>query len=930
MKTKILFILLGVLISLGISAQVGSISGTVTDVATGESLIGATVVVKGTTLGAATDFDGNFTVKGIKPGTYQIEVSYISYATKSVEKVVTANKVTALNVSLESDQKVLTAVEIVATRRTGTEMSVITELKKADQIAVGVSASQIAKTQDRDASAVIRRVPGVNIVDGRFVVIRGLSERYNTVMLNDVITPSLEVDKKAFSFDLIPSSMIDRMLVFKSGGADLPGEFAGGVIKIYTKNIPDENFVSVSLQSAYRMGVTGKSALYNAQGGTSALGFDKGTALPANMPARVRANAVSVNVLNQFNNNWSATPQTLNPDLRLNVATGTKFKIGKIDAGNLTTLTYSNTWNNFQQQRNRWGLYSPEKGASHEIFNFADDYTSNKVNIGLISNFNLRLSSKTSIDFRNFFNQSGINETTIRNGYTDDGQEYRNYAFRYEQRSFYSGQLALTSKLSDRDEIMVTGGFGNTDRSEPDYRRVRTNRALNSNDPFKIILPPSAATFDAARFYSKLNETSVVGAGSWEHKLGEVVDGDRFQNKVKVGFYAEQKDRSFSARWMSYKASNYSKFDQSILDQNIDQVFSAQNLGLNGLTIEEGTNPSDFYSVRNNLLAGYASYSMAVTDRLNAVAGVRAEFNRLQLNSEDYSSIVAVDYPVLSVIPSLNLSYNLTEKQILRFAYTNSVNRPEFREVAPFSYYDFNNDANIQGNPDLKIATVNNLDLRWEIYPNPTELITFGVFYKSFKNPIERFIQGGSGGNTLTYTFANAQKATNAGVEVEVRKSLEGLTNNSFVNKLTLLFNASLLQSKVSVNNAALGFEGQENNRSLQGQSPYLVNTGLYYNDQENGFQMNALYNIVGKSIYAVGDLITATQYEMPRNVIDINFTKRIGKNFEAKGGVSDLLNQSYRRIQDSDRNKSINGNDENILNYKMGTVLNFGFTYKF
>lgn len=917
------------LLTTALKAQVGTLSGVVKDATTGESLIGATVVIKGTSLGAATDFDGNYQVKGIKAGTYVVEVSYISYATKVVDKVViVANQTTVLKVSLDSDEKKLTTVEVVATRRTGTEMSVITELKKADQIAVGVSAAQIAKTQDRDASAVIRRVPGVSIQDGRFVVIRGLSDRYNNVLLNDVLTPSIEVDKKAFSFDLIPSAMIDRMLVFKSGGADLPAEFAGGIIKVYTKNIPDENFVSAGFQLGYRSGTTGRNTQYNSQGGTSFLGFDQGGALPAAFPDRVRPNQISAAEVNQLGNRWSTRAVSIAPDMRFNLATGYKFKIGKIDAGNLTTISYSNTWQSYQQFRNRWGIYDPEAKKSLQIFEQNDDFTQNNVNVGIISNFNFRLGSRTSIDFRNFLNQSGRNETTIRTGSNENSIEFLNYGFRYEQRTVYSGQLGLTHTFDDRNEIKSTVGYSRTDRSEPDYRRVRTIRPAGSNEPFRIVVPPTASTFDAARFFSKLSENGYVATAAFEHKMGELVDGEQFQNKWKIGFYVDQKSRESAARWMSYRATN--GFNDDILNQPVDQVFADQNIGPGGFTLQEGTNPSDFYTASNTILAGFGQINYAITPILQAVVGLRAESSQIKLNSANNTDTVVVDYPQFILAPSLNLALNLTEKQILRFAYTNSVNRPEFREFAPFSYYDFNNDVNIFGNPALKAATIQNFDLRWELYPNPTELITLGVFYKTFKNPIERFIIGGSGGNVLLYSFQNADKAVNYGVEAEVRKSLEGLSNSKFLNNVTVLFNASLLKSTVSLNTADPTFAGQENNRPLQGQSPILVNTGIYYTDTEKGLQVNVLYNVVSKNLYAVGDAINPSQYELPRNVLDLNVTKRLRKNLELRAGVADIINQKYRRVQDSDRNQKIDGLDENILNFIPGRIFSAGISFKF
>src|SRR6478752_5634464 len=270
-------------------AQSGTIKGNIKDEKTGEGVIGANVVLEGTTQGASTDLDGNFTITKVKAGKHNLVITYVSYRTKNIPGVdVYPDQSTVINTSLQEDAQQLEDVVVTAQRQTNTDISVITELKKADLVAVGISSQMIQMSQDRDAGQIIRRVPGVTIVGNRFVNVRGLSERYSTVMLNGVIAPSTEVDSKAFAFDLIPSNLIDRMLVFKSGSADLPGEFAGADINIFTKNIVDENSTSFSISGSYRANSTGKEFLMSEnKGKTDWIGLDDGSrALPADFPVR--------------------------------------------------------------------------------------------------------------------------------------------------------------------------------------------------------------------------------------------------------------------------------------------------------------------------------------------------------------------------------------------------------------------------------------------------------------------------------------------------------------------------------------------------------------------------------------------------------------------------------------------------------------------
>ena len=337
-------------------SQIGTIKGTIKDEKTGEGIIGANVVIEGTTIGGSTDVDGNFAILKVKAGKYNIVISYISYVTKTIPGVeVYPDQTTLLNTSIKEDIQELESVVVVGKKQTNTDVSVITELKKTDLVAVGISSQMIQMSQDRDAGQVIRRVPGVTLVGNRFVNVRGLSERYSTVLLNGVIAPSTEVDSKAFAFDLIPSNLIDRMLVFKSGSADLPGEFAGADINIFTKNIVDENSTSLSVSGGYRFNTTGKQAVLSQEKGkTDWLGTDDGTRkLPSSFPAqnlRIFSQNPSDENLAKLSgatkllpNNWGTRQITANPDLRVNFDLSRTLRFGNKRLDNITSISYAQT-----------------------------------------------------------------------------------------------------------------------------------------------------------------------------------------------------------------------------------------------------------------------------------------------------------------------------------------------------------------------------------------------------------------------------------------------------------------------------------------------------------------------------------------------------------------------------------------------------------
>ena len=818
---------------------------------------------------------------------------------------------------MEEASHVLDAVEVKAVRKTDTEVSVVSEIKQLSNIAVGVSSQQITKTQDRDASQVVRRVPGVSIFDDRFIVVRGLNERYNTVLLNDIITPSTEVDVKSFSFDLIPSSAIDRMMVFKSPSADLPGDIAGGAIKIYTKTVPDGDNVSVGFTLGYRGNATGANVLDYQGSNLDGLGFgSKYRSLPSGFPSTksVINNAGTEAMIENFRNlnpYYSAQSRTVHPDFRGNINLSKRFFMGKKELTTISYVNYSNT-NTYQQMVQNRFLFDQSIQST-----FLDDNYTNNIRLGAMSNWALILNPRNKIEFRNIFNQLATKETVIRKGELyENNLEVSNQSFRYEQKSIFSSQLNGTHELSDKTSFKWIGGFGYTRRSEPDFRRFTSSRELGTEGAYKIDLQQfeSPTLQQAARFWSNMDEFVLTGTATLNKVIG-TNHSDSDKNKVlKMGFYTEYKDRYFKARW--FGIVNPNRVDPSITTQSPEAFFTNDNLRASRVFYSEGTNFDDKYTAQNFLNAAYASFYVPFGNKLNATVGIRGEYNQQLLQSRERGGGKKVDVnnAIFSPMPSLNATYKLNEKNLLRFGYGTTVNRPEFRELAPFTYYDFIFDVSRRGNQNIKVATIHNFDIRYDFYPSKGELITIGAFYKKFHNPIEAAVF--YNGSTVAFTVANSESATSSGIELEVRKSV--------AKNLMLVFNASVISSNVVVSGLS------DYSRFLQGQSPYLVNAGLFYSVPETGIQANVLYNVVGKRIYVIGDnVLSSNVFEMPRNVLDANISKTFGK-VEVKAGAQDILNQPFRLIQDTNRDNKITDSDGVFQEFRRGSNFYVSVNYKF
>lgn len=911
----------------------GSVAGTITDKDfNNEPLAFANVLLKGTEKGGSTDIDGKFDIPNVEPGDYVLIISFLGYETLELPITVTANRVTTVSTGLGAGAVSLDDVVVTVERRRNTEAAIMMEVKDAIQVVSAISAEQISKGTDGNAAEAISRVPGVTVVDGRFVLIRGLSERYNNVLINNSVAPSTEIDKRTFSFDLIPTSALDKMVIYKTGSADKPGDFAGGVIGVTTsENVTDFNKIEVGF--GYRANTSFKPYLQSKGSKTDFLGFDDTyRPLPGNFPLREDLNTnpqlmeIAAALLP---NNFSPEERNAFYDNSIGYSLGRTINLGKDRTlGTINSVSYSNTYQFYQRQFNRYLALAAGEERPQPWLDFSDATYQNQVRITGLSNWILRLNDNNRIKFKNLFNQIGTNETILREGsnFLQRGDDiFNNYLYGFKARTIYIGQLEGDHKLSDKHEINWVAGYSNLNETEPDLRRFRTVQSTDGN--FRIVDPPSSNLFDTGRYFGELSEYSVNHGLNYTYSIERVKDDELLAPiHLKAGYYVDFKDRAFDSRYFSYLIPGNVSFARAeeLRQLPLTEAFSPANVtATNGWRLNEGTRLIDSYTASNLLYAGYSQVELPV-NKFNITGGVRVEHNIQKLDAAEDTGPISVENPITSVLPSLNVGYNINETSILRVAYSRTINRPEFREIAPFVFYDFINEAGRLGNPDLKTATIDNLDLRYELYPRRGETISLGAFYKAFKDPIENV--------TIVTTeqpqfyYANADKAYNYGFELELRKSLQDVVENPFLQRLSANINASYIISEVDL---GADVTSQDRNRVLQGQSPYIINAAISYLD-ENGFSANLIYNRFGDRIFSVGDVNFPTIYELSRNNIDITLSKTFNKT-TVKLGIQDLLNAEYRFFEDSNRDTKIkNENDNAVSVFKRGTLFSLNVSYNF
>lgn len=915
-------------------AQKGTISGSITDKdANNAPLPFANVQIKGTSIGTTSDENGKFTLQA-DAGSYVLVFSFLGYETvETAVKVKTGENVKITQALGSGNGVQLQDVVVAVQKRKNTESALLLEMKEAKQVISAISAEQMSKGTDGNAAQAIQRVPGVTINDGKFVMVRGLNERYNNVMVNNALAPSTEVDRRTFSFDLLPTNALEKMTISKTGAAYLPGDFSGGLINVTTSDNFTE-FTQLSFNVGFRNNTTFNDFYETEGSGTDFLGFDNGfRQLPSGFPKDsnvLNDNNQSVFYANQLPNNFNPIQNTAFLDSGIGFSLGRKidFKSGKI-LSTINALSYSNKFQSYLRNTNNYINDLLGSQTAQLQRDYDDNYYSNEVRLTFLSNWSLKINDNNKITFKNLYNQIGDSYSTLRTGFDFDqraGEDLRNYEFGYSGRRIYTGQFNGNHNFTNKRNIQWVLGGNLINDILPDLRRFRTFRDQDSpNDPFAMIDPPSSNPFDTGRFFSELNEFSFNGGVDFKKEFERVKDEEELANiVVKAGAFADYKNRDFSARYFSYIIPGFISLERrnELVRLPLTEVFNPLNVNANnGWVFREGSNARDSYQANNLLMAGYV-YGEIPISKLLLTGGIRVEHNILELTGTS-----SVKQPITSVLPSLNFSYTINDKNLLRLAYSRTVNRPEFREIAPFNFYNFQLDADVSGNELLTTATIDNFDLRYELYPEKGETVSLGLFYKNFDKPIENSLLVRT--QQRAFTFKNANSAMVYGAEVEIRKSMKNIFKEGFFSDLALNVNASYIFSEVDLGAASNDIFSV---RPLQGQSPYVINAALGYDNKDNGWSSNIIFNRFGDRIFSVGDQIFPAIFEVARNQLDFTIAKSF-KKMSLKLGISNLLDDKFRFYQDtnSDNKIELNNNlDVPLFVHRTGTLYNLTVTYKF
>ncbi|MEI8141722.1 MAG: TonB-dependent receptor [Chitinophagia bacterium] len=916
---RILLIIICFVAALSVQAQKAKLTGKVTNVKN-DVLVGVTLTLKSDKSQVSkTDIEGRFSFNIDINKAYTLDFSYVGYKAKSIDVTgaTAANEEIVLDVLLDESGKKLNDVVVATTRSTNkgaTDNALIAYQKNTNTVASVISAESIKRSPDRNTAEILKRTSGTSIQEGKYIIVRGLADRYNQAMLNGILLTSTEPDRKTFSFDLFPSQIIDNIIINKAFVPELPGEWAGGLIQVNTKDVPTKNFFNVQIGTSANSLITGKNFLKDVGGKTDYLGIDDGTrSLPAGYTTKsnfdTSSMATKTALGKSMSSNWAPIGSTAKPNVSFQMNGGFAGTLWGKKIGGIIGVSYANAYK-FQDNINNQNQLSNTGFSSYVALN--DKKYINDINMGAIAGLSIFLNPLNKISYKAIANVKTVNDFTQREGTVYDRQQLvKGNEFVFNQNVFFTNQLNGDHSLSQKLKFNWYGSFTILDSYSPDQRRILYTKNITGNDPYVLNISNTLSQQSGSRVFQSLSDYIYTGGGDLTFKVNQ-------KNTVKAGYMIQVKDRLYDAQLF---AITLPLDNVALRSLPAESAFVPQNFGNgydNKFAFNSIQNRNFRYMANTILNAGYVQFDNKLSEGLRVVWGLRVEdFDQLVGSVKKWDPRHTYS-KVTDYLPGVNATVKVGDKSNLRITGSQTVIRPELRELSALSIYDFQLNASVSGNPSLKRTKITNTDLRYEYYPSAGELFTFGVFYKNFENPIESIYQEGSGGSSL-FSFQNAAKATAFGFEIEGRKKLS--------KRFSLNANGSYINSKIKDANIGLS-------RSLQGQSPYLVNTSLLYDVVEKGLNITALFNQVGKRIYLVGDIQAGAGspdvYENPRALVDFQISKKFADNkAEIKFTISDLLNQRQIFYQNNNTNTSYDkGNDGVRFSRKFGTTYGVTFNY--
>ena len=924
-------------------AQNGTLAGVVVYSETGETLIGVNVIVEELGTGAATGLDGDFRIPGVPAGSYTVAFSYLGYTSQKVTGVeVTAGETTNLDIALAEEAIELEGggeVVVEATALLNNEAGLLRQRQRAAAVSDAVSAETISRSGSSSAADAMEKVTGASVQDGRYILVRGLGDRYMNTQLNGAALPSADPDRNAVPLDLFPSALLDNIVTSKTFTPDKPGDFTGGSVNIGTKAFPDALSFKFSASTSYDTEIApGSDFLTVPNGG---VGFFGAPSADVGVPAAAEGGDLP-GIGEAFNNSQAATeldaatrgfgsvmaPVTGSVPVSqsYSISHGNRFSLAGRPFGYIAAVNWSRSVSGYNDGRS--GRYELP-GNVQEFDDLSTYYFLNdrvgqeEVLLGGLANLSYRPADRHELGLNLIVNRSGEQRARYRTGSypesLNSGDIVESRALEYTERTLITGQLRGEHAFTQRGlKLEWNGSLGRSEQDEPDLRYFLSHYNASGTDTSFQISP--AVYLRPTRYFRNLTEDTGsltadltlplrgIGGRSWELKAG-----GSFQRKA----------RDFNERFFTYQpaggAYNYQGDPATFFSENAGIIDGTPEDPTFGLYISDATSERNQYTGEMNVGAGYLMGDLLLTDRFRFIGGARVEFTDMTTESAE-ESLPLGEINETDVLPSASLVYALTDEMNVRAAYGRTLARPTFREFSPYSVYDFAIDGIFAGNPDLDRTLIDNFDLRWEWFYRPGMIVAASGFYKQFADPIERTINPESA--NLEVQYRNVPEARVYGLEFEARTDLRVLGGPG--QYFSLGGNLTLVQSEVDIDPRELEViqvydPSASDTRPMQGQSPYVFNLDLSFEQYDWGTTASLFYNLFGDRLFAVAQAGSPDFFEQPRGVLDLLVSQELGRGFSLSASAKNILGAEYRVVQEFKGQEFINQLNDRGQRFSIG-----------
>ncbi|MBN2804025.1 MAG: TonB-dependent receptor [Deltaproteobacteria bacterium] len=897
------------------------IEGVVLHEETGQPVKGMKIFVRGINGETQTDENGKYKIE-LPVGTYDLSFLHQDFTTISKKDVlVKENEITTLNIDATPLGVTLADYVVSAPKIEGGSAKLMEERQESSHVEDVIGAEQMAKTGDSNAASALKRVTGITVVGGKYVYVRGLGERYSSTLFNGAMLPSPEPERRVIPLDMFPSGMLESVVIQKSYSPEMPGEFGGGVVMLRSRNYPKKFLFDVSLSGEIVTGTTFSDGWKSVSGTTDWLGVDGGfrDLDPEFVKATKDQKLVEGDLINpgftledierlgeSMPKQWKSYKETVPPGFGASVSIGNTFKLRKIKLGVLASGMYDNDWESLEQE---YTVYNMGANGMEPFHSYSFENTTNTVKTAAFLALGLEFSKNHKIRSTTMINRISDNMTRWYEGHNRDvDTDIRVLRIRWVERQLFSQQLLGEHVLEPLHNLGIDWRYtySRATRDEPLRRQARYDLEDAENGIWKLSNRPDGNSL----LYSDLLDTT--------HDIGFDLNMPfDFKNnthfKISTGGAFAIRNRESDTRRFTFntkKSNSFPSTGDTPLSNDPHELFNDEFIGpfkwvvegedgpedrdFAGMEIFETTQPTDNYTASQNIAAGYLKVDLELFDELKLMGGVRIEKSDQSVKTFELFTptpqVTEAKLKTVDPLPAVTANWTFVKDMVLRAGYGRTVSRPEFRELSEARFNDVTGGRDLYGNPDLKRATIDNFDLRWDWFWESGNVLSFGGFYKYFNSPIEVSIDPAA---QTAMTWRNAKSAKNFGLEFDIKRSFAWITEK--LSDFYFAGNASYIFSRVQLTEAGIQTSDK---RPLQGQSPYVINAQLGYDNIDQKFSAIILYNVFGARISEVGASGLPDTYEQPFQYLNFVIKKKFRDRFGASFKIQNILNQYVHFVQ--------------------------------